>query len=74
MAGSVYKLRSRIIGMLYDGNQRRLVVIPTNAVVTIIEGDLGGRGYVTVRYHEHEIEVFALDLRERGESASEQSA
>ena len=74
MAERRYKLRSRTMGMLYDGNKRRLVVIPANAVVSIIEGDLGGRGYVTVRYHEHEIEVFALDLRERGEAVSEQSA
>ena len=74
MAERLYKLRSRTMGVLAEGDQRKLVVIPAEAVVTIIEGDLDGTGYITVRYREQELEIFALDLRERGEWASEQSA
>lgn len=73
MAERLYKLRSRTMGVLAEDDQRRLVVIPANAVVSTIDGDLGGNGYIKIRYGEQELEIFALDLRERGEAASEQS-
>ena len=56
MAERLYKLRSRTMGVLAEDDQRRLVVIPANAVVSTIDGDLGGNGYIKIRYGEQELE------------------
>ena len=74
MAERLYKLRSVTMALVTEGSERRVIVLPANAVVQIIAGDLGGNGLLKVRHREQELEIFALDLRERGETASEQSA
>lgn len=70
----VYQLQTPTMGVLVEGNQRRVMVIPANAVVKLVEGDADGNGLVKIRYGEHYLEVFVVDLRNRGEALSEQSA
>jgi hypothetical protein len=50
-----------------------MVTIPANALVTLVDGDTDGNGFVKVRYRDQVTIMFAEDLRSRGERVREQS-
>jgi hypothetical protein len=62
------------MALLIENASRTMVTIPANAIVTLVEGDIDGNGFVRVRYRERILDVFAVDLRTRGERRSEQTA
>lgn len=74
MQQRMFKLNTPTSAILNENNAPRVVAIPADAVVTLVEGDVEGNGFVKVRYREQVLSMFALDLRTRGESAWEQSA
>jgi hypothetical protein len=62
------------MGILSDSNQRTIVTVPEHSLVTVCDGDIEGYGFVKIRYQNQILDVFALDLRNRGESIFEQTA
>lgn len=69
-----FKLKSSTTGILNENAQPRVVTIPADALVTLVDGDTDGNGFVKVRYGETILSIFAFDLRTRGERALGQTA
>jgi hypothetical protein len=74
MQQRTFKLSTSTTAILSENDQRVIVTIPANAVVTLMVGDPDGDGFVKVRYRDHVLSVFAIDLRTRGERMWGQSA
>jgi hypothetical protein len=55
------------MGICVENRQPSVVTIPANAVVTLVLGDIDGNGLLKVRYQNQVLEIFATDLRSRGE-------
>lgn len=72
MVEAVFKLRTPTVAVLSENEQRRVITIPAHALITIIAGDLACNGLLKIRYRNQDLEMFALDLRTRGEVMSEQ--
>jgi hypothetical protein len=69
-----FKLNTPTSAILEENDAPRVVTVPANAVVTLVGGDTEGNGFVKVRYRDQVLSVFAVDLRNRGERQSEQTA
>jgi len=75
MTERAFKFNSPIITMRPEGDQRGVVIIPVNAVVAVVAGDINGREkFVKVRYQDQILNMFATDLRDRGEEVMKNSA
>lgn len=74
MAECVFKLRTPTVAVLSENEQRRVVTIPAQALITIVAGDLACNGLLKIRYRNQDLEMFALDLRTRAEIVLEQPA
>jgi hypothetical protein len=74
MGERVFKLNTSTMGILSENNPRSVVIIPANAMITIVAGDTTGDGLLKIRYRNQELEMFAVDLRTRGERMLRQSA
>jgi hypothetical protein len=68
-----FKLNTSTTAILNENSQRTMVTIPANAVVTLVDGDVEGNGFVKVRYQDKILSMFAFDLRTRGERVLGQS-
>ena len=73
MPQRMFKLNTSTTAILNENNQRTMVTIPANAVVTLVDGDAEGNGFVKVRYQDKILSMFAFDLRTRGERVLGQS-
>ena len=73
MPQRTFKLNTSTTAILNENNQRTMVTIPANAVVTLVDGDVEGNGFVKVRYQDKILSMFAFDLRTRGERVLGQS-
>ena len=62
------------MALLIDDASRTMVTISAKAIVTLVEGDIDRNGFGRVRYREQLLDVFAVDLRMRGERHWEQTA
>jgi hypothetical protein len=69
-----FKLNTSTMALLIENASRTMVTIPANAMVTLLEGDIDRNGFVRVRYRDQLLDVFAVDLRTRGERQWEQTA
>ena len=68
MAERVFKFKSPVITMRSEGGQRGVVIIPANAIVTVVESDIRGtEKFVKIRYLDQTLNMFVTDLRSRGE-------
>ena len=74
MPERAFKLNTPTSAILEENDAPRVVTIPANAVVILVAGDTEGNGFVKVRYRDQVLSVFAVDLRNRGERRSEQTA
>ena len=74
MPERAFKLNTPTMAILSENDHRSVVTIPVNAVVTIVAGDLGGDTLLKIRYRNQVLEMFAVDLRTRGERMLRQSA
>jgi len=74
MPKRMFKLNTSTTAILNENNQPSVVTIPADALVTLVDGDPDGNGFVKVRYRDKILSVFAVDLRTRGERKREQSA
>jgi hypothetical protein len=69
-----FKLNASTTAILSDYNQRTMVTIPANALVTLVDGNAEGNGFVKVHFEDKVLSMFAFDLRTRGERVRGQSA
>jgi hypothetical protein len=67
MPQPTFKLSSSTIAILNDNAQPRVVTIEANSLVTLVDGDAEGNGFVKVRCEDKVLSMFAVDLRTRGE-------
>ena len=74
MPPRTFKLKTSTMAILNECNQRAMVTIPANALVTLVDGDAEGNGFVKIRFEDKVLSMFALDLRCRGERIWGQSA
>jgi hypothetical protein len=73
MPEHAFKLKTPTLAILSD-DQRTMVTIPAHELVTLMVGDIGGNGFVEVRYRQKVLIMFAEDLRSHGEPVRKQSA
>jgi hypothetical protein len=69
-----FKLNTSAVATLFENDQRIMVTIPANALVTFVDGDIDGKGFVRVHYLNKLFDMFAQDLRTHGERMWGQSA
>ena len=74
MRQRTFKLNTATMAILSDSSQRTIVTVPEHSLVTVFDGDVDGYGFVKVRYRNQVLDIFALDLRNRGERVLEQMA
>ena len=74
MQQGIFRLNFSTMAILSDSSQRTIVTVPEHAVVTVSDGDVEGYGFVKIRYRNQVLDIFALDLRNRGERVLEQIA
>jgi hypothetical protein len=74
MPQRMFKLNTSTTAILNENNQPSVVTIPANALVTFVDGDAEGNGFVKVRLEDKLLSMFAVDLRTRGERVWGQSA
>ena len=68
MAERAFKFKSPVITMRAEGGQRGIVIIPANAIVTVVEPDSRSiENFVQVRYLDQTLKMFVTDLCSRGE-------
>lgn len=60
-----FKMHSSV-AMRPENDHRKVITIPANASVTLLSGDINGKGVVKIRYHDQPLEILAIDLRTRG--------
>ena len=68
------KLRTSTTAILNGYNQRTMITIPANALVTLVDGNTEGNGFVKVLFEDKVLSMFAFDLRTLGERVRGQSA
>jgi hypothetical protein len=51
-----------------------MITIPAKALVTLVDGDAEGNGFVKILYRDKILSMFAVDLRKRAERMWGQSA
>lgn len=74
MPPRTFKLKTSTMAILNEYDQRTMVTIPANALVTLVDGDAEGNGFVKIRFEDKVLSMFAFDLRGRGERIWGQSA
>jgi hypothetical protein len=74
MPQRMFKLNTSTTAILNENNQPSMTTVPANALLTLVDGDAEGNGFVKVRYEEKILSMFAIDLRTRGERMWGQSA
>jgi hypothetical protein len=67
MAERVVKLNTPTLAIQSENEHPRIVTIPANAVVVIVDGDINGTGFVKIRYMDQTLAIYAKDLRSRCE-------
>ena len=50
-----------------DNEHLRVVTLPADAIVSIVDGDINGTGFVKIRYKDQTLAMYAKDLRNRSE-------
>lgn len=61
-----FKLQSSSVAMQSENDHRKVITIPADASVTLVAGDIHGKGTVKVRYRDQPLDMLAVDLRTRG--------
>ena len=68
------RLKTSTTAILNENNQRVTIIVPANALVTLVDGDLNGNGFVRVHFEDKVVSMFAVDLRGHGERICGKSA
>ena len=65
--GSIFKLKNRGRAVLSENDQRSVIPIPANAMVTLVGGDIDEDAFVKIRYGGKVLMMLSEDLRSGGE-------
>jgi hypothetical protein len=65
---------ARITPAIASGQKLSFVLLPANALVTLVAGDPNGNGFVKVLYRDKILSMSAVDLRSHGERVREHSS
>ncbi len=74
MRKRTFKLNTATMAILSDSSQRTVVTVPELSTVTVFDGNVDGYGFVKILYQNQVLDIFALNLRTRGERVFEQMA
>jgi hypothetical protein len=74
MPERVVKLNTPTMAVLSDNEHMRIVTLPGEAIVSIVDGDINGTGFVKIRYKDQTLAMYAKDLRSRMEDDTNDSA
>jgi hypothetical protein len=74
MPQPTFKLKSPTLAIREVNNQRTIVTLHREALVTLLVGDIDANGFVEVLYDNEALIMFAEDLRTRGLLVLKQSA
>lgn len=74
MRKRTFKLNTATMAILSDSSQRTVVTVPELSTVTVLDGNVDGYGFVEILYQNQVLDIFALNLRTRGERVFEQMA
>jgi hypothetical protein len=55
------------MAMQSDNEHLRVVTLPSEAIVAIVDGDINGTGFIKIRYKDQTLAMYAKDLRSYGE-------
>jgi len=67
MPHRIFRLNSSTFAILYENDQRTVVTIPANALVTVVVGEVEADGLIKIRYEHKVLVMLAVDLRRRAE-------
>jgi hypothetical protein len=67
MAERIVKLTTPTMAIQSDKEHLRVVTLPAEAMVAIVDGDINGTGFVKIRYKDQTLAIYAKDLRSRSE-------
>jgi hypothetical protein len=73
MPQRLFKLNTSTTAILNESTKPSVVNIPADALVTLVDGDAEGNGFVRVRYRDKVLSIFAVDLRTHGKRMWAQS-
>jgi hypothetical protein len=65
MPERVVKLNTPTMAVLSDNEHMRIITVPSEAIVSIVDGDINGTGFVKIRYKDQMLPMYAKDLRSR---------
>ena len=63
MPERIVKLSTPTMAIQSDGGHMRIITVPADAVVSIVEGDIASNGFVKIQYMEQTLAMYAKDLR-----------
>lgn len=69
-----YKLRTTTVGIDQDAPKPEVISIPAGTVLIVPVGFVNAAGLVEVKWNGKSIEIFGVDLRDRGELIKAQCA
>ena len=69
-----YRLRSKIVGVHQEDTRQVAIYIPAGSVVTVHDEVVDVTGFLEVEWNGESVQVFAVDLRNRGELTSVRGA
>jgi hypothetical protein len=73
MLKRTFKLKTSSFAILSENDQRSVVTIPAQSLVTLVVGDINADGFVKIRYRKQILLMFAIDLRTRAERVFRES-
>jgi hypothetical protein len=65
--GIIFKLKDRGRAILPEQNSRKVIFIPSTAMVTLLGGDIDEDAFVKIRYEGKVLLMLSEDLRNGGE-------
>jgi hypothetical protein len=65
MAERVVELSTPTMAVQSDKEHLRIVTLPAEAMVSIVDGDINGTGFVKIRYMDQTLAMYAKDRRRR---------
>jgi hypothetical protein len=69
-----YRLRTTTLGVHQEATRHVAITIPAGTILKVPDGIANAAGFVEVEWDGERVEIFAVDLRDRGELIKAMSA
>ena len=73
LSGKLFRLNRDTMSVQVEGDHRHLVMVPEGAVIRVLPGP-EDRRTIDVLWQGHTLEMFAVDIQQRGEEVRTRSA